>query len=172
MLRYWIALLFAPVLLASTVAAAPDDDVARGLKALSERDLVEAMDAFTAALEADPSHAVAAFERGVLLLQIGEAENAIADLTTAILTNPANGRAYAYRAEAKLLLKDGKSAIEDFFDRAYELEDTLRLKGKTDILDTLEAEVYFRKLLGQCGIDPVPEDWRERVKVGAKVIVM
>ena len=60
-----------------------------------------------------------------------------------------------------------KSAIEDFFDRAYELEDTLRLKGKTDILDTLEAEVYFRKLLGQCGIDPVPEDWRERVKVGA-----
>lgn len=34
-----------------------------------------------------------------------------------------------------------KSAIEDFFDRAYELEDTLRLKGKTDILETLEAEV-------------------------------
>ena len=34
-------------------------------------------------------------------------------------------------------------------------------------IDTLEAEVYFRKLLGQCGIDPVPEDWRERVKVGA-----
>lgn len=34
-------------------------------------------------------------------------------------------------------------------------------------IDTLEAEVYFRKLLGQCGIDPVPDDWRERVKVGA-----
>ncbi|MGE0828397.1 MAG: UTP--glucose-1-phosphate uridylyltransferase GalU [Hyphomonadaceae bacterium] len=31
-----------------------------------------------------------------------------------------------------------KSAIEDYFDRAYELEDTLRMKGKTDILDELE----------------------------------
>ncbi|WP_207764650.1 hypothetical protein [Hyphococcus luteus] len=34
-------------------------------------------------------------------------------------------------------------------------------------IDSLESEVYFRKLLGDCGIDPVPEDWRERVKVGA-----
>ena len=34
-------------------------------------------------------------------------------------------------------------------------------------LDTLESEVYFRNLLGKCGIDPVPDDWRERVKIGA-----
>ncbi len=34
-------------------------------------------------------------------------------------------------------------------------------------VDTLEAEVYFRKLLGACGIDPIPDDWRERIKVGA-----
>ncbi len=32
-----------------------------------------------------------------------------------------------------------KSAIEDYFDRAYELEDTLRQKGKTDVLGDLEA---------------------------------
>jgi UTP--glucose-1-phosphate uridylyltransferase len=32
-----------------------------------------------------------------------------------------------------------KIAIEDYFDRAYELEDTLRMKNKTDILDELEA---------------------------------
>jgi UTP--glucose-1-phosphate uridylyltransferase len=31
-----------------------------------------------------------------------------------------------------------KSAIEDYFDRSYELEDTLRMKGKTDILAELE----------------------------------
>jgi UTP--glucose-1-phosphate uridylyltransferase len=31
-----------------------------------------------------------------------------------------------------------KNAIEDYFDRAYELEDTLRLKGKADILRELE----------------------------------
>lgn len=34
-------------------------------------------------------------------------------------------------------------------------------------IDTLEAEVYFRKLLGACGIDPAPDDWRERVKIGS-----
>jgi len=31
-----------------------------------------------------------------------------------------------------------KGAIEDHFDRAYELEDSLRLKGKTELLATLE----------------------------------
>ncbi|HVY85413.1 MAG TPA: UTP--glucose-1-phosphate uridylyltransferase GalU [Caulobacterales bacterium] len=31
-----------------------------------------------------------------------------------------------------------KSAIEDYFDRSYELEDTLRLKGKTQLLKELE----------------------------------
>ncbi|MDX2275829.1 MAG: UTP--glucose-1-phosphate uridylyltransferase GalU [Hyphomonadaceae bacterium] len=34
-----------------------------------------------------------------------------------------------------------KSAIEDYFDRAYELEDTLRMKGKTDLLKELEADL-------------------------------
>lgn len=32
-----------------------------------------------------------------------------------------------------------KAAIEDYFDRAYELEDTLRLKGKDDLLAELDA---------------------------------
>jgi UTP--glucose-1-phosphate uridylyltransferase len=31
-----------------------------------------------------------------------------------------------------------KGSIEDYFDRAYELEDTLRMKSKTDVLDELE----------------------------------
>jgi UTP--glucose-1-phosphate uridylyltransferase len=34
-----------------------------------------------------------------------------------------------------------KGAIEDYFDRAYELEDLLRLKGKSTILDTLRSEL-------------------------------
>jgi len=34
-----------------------------------------------------------------------------------------------------------KGAIEDHFDRAYELEDSLRLKGKTELLATLEGEL-------------------------------
>ncbi|MFZ2029811.1 MAG: UTP--glucose-1-phosphate uridylyltransferase GalU [Vitreimonas sp.] len=34
-----------------------------------------------------------------------------------------------------------KSAIEDYFDRAYELEDSLRLKGKTGLLQELESDL-------------------------------
>jgi len=34
----------------------------------------------------------------------------------------------------------GKIAIEDYFDAAYELEDALRRKGKTDIYDRLKAK--------------------------------
>jgi hypothetical protein len=34
-------------------------------------------------------------------------------------------------------------------------------------LDSAEADDYFGALFSACGIDPVPDDWRERVKVGA-----
>ena len=34
-----------------------------------------------------------------------------------------------------------KTAIEDYFDRAYELEDTLKLKGKAELLSELEADL-------------------------------
>src|SRR6266852_9146968 len=35
----------------------------------------------------------------------------------------------------------GKSAIDDHFDRAVELEANLRQRGKTDLLDELEARL-------------------------------
>lgn len=104
------ALAFASLAFASPV----DDAVARGVKSLAAKDIVAAMEAFTEALEADPAHAVAAYERGRILLTIGEPENAVADFTTAVLGNPNYGRAYAGRAQAKLLLKDPQSAIADF----------------------------------------------------------
>ena len=34
-------------------------------------------------------------------------------------------------------------------------------------LESAEAEAFFRKLLGDSGVDPVPEDWRERVRIGS-----
>ena len=42
---------------------------------------------------------------------------------------------------AVLVTGRGKSAIEDYFDHAYELEDTLRQKNKTDILSSVEATI-------------------------------
>ena len=40
------------------------------------------------------------------------------------------------------------------------------VKNVTDI-DTPEAESFFAQLLAACGISPVPEDWRERVRIGS-----
>ena len=34
-------------------------------------------------------------------------------------------------------------------------------------LETDEAEAFFRELLGDCGIPDLPDDWRERVRVGS-----
>ncbi len=103
-------------LLATSAAwAAPaDDSIAQGMEALAARDVVKAMEAFSAALDADPGNVTAAYERGRLLAVIGEPQNAVADFTTAILGDPAFGRAYVGRAQAKLTLKDVKSAIADF----------------------------------------------------------
>jgi hypothetical protein len=49
--------------------------------------------------------------------------------------------------------------------------DTLVLKFEDLIhnvknLDEPEAEVFFRKVLDACGME-IPEDWRERVRVGS-----
>lgn len=41
------------------------------------------------------------------------------------------------------------------------------LRAHLKALDTDEAEAYFGALLSACGIDPVPDDWRERVRVGS-----
>ncbi len=114
MIRFAAVLLSALVLTPPAAAAPADDFLAKGLEALAGRDVVKAMESFTRALEADPAHAMAAYERGRLLALIGEPENAIADFTTAILADPAFGRAYVARAQAKLVLKDGKAAIADF----------------------------------------------------------
>jgi hypothetical protein len=34
-------------------------------------------------------------------------------------------------------------------------------------IDAPDAEIFFAELLRDCGIDDLPEDWRERVRVGA-----
>ena len=122
MTRHIPALFAAAALLATaTVArAGPAEDYQKGLDARASNDVVGAMTSFTAVLEADPAHAEAAFERGRLLLMMGEPLNAIADFTTAVIGNPGNGEAYALRGQAKATLGDGKGASADF-DKAIEV---------------------------------------------------
>ncbi|NQV85733.1 MAG: hypothetical protein HQ492_01475, partial [Woeseiaceae bacterium] len=41
------------------------------------------------------------------------------------------------------------------------------LLGCVRNLDTEEAETFFSQLLKDCGISELPDDWRERVRVGS-----
>ena len=34
-------------------------------------------------------------------------------------------------------------------------------------LDTLDAHAYFARLLGACGVETLPDDWRERIQIGS-----
>lgn len=34
-------------------------------------------------------------------------------------------------------------------------------------LDSDESETFFAGLLAECGIDPIPENWRERIRIGS-----
>ena len=104
--------LFALFLFATVAHAAPADDlVMRGRESLKVMDVVAAMSAFDAALAADPQHAVAAYERGRILLKIGEPQKAIADFTIAILRDAGFGRALAKRGELAGAVADMESAI-------------------------------------------------------------
>ena len=101
-----IAVIALALLGTSTAWAGPaEDSIAAGREALAARDVVKAMEAFTAALEVDPRNSAAAYERGRILLVIGDPKNAVADFTTAIIGDPQFGRAYVGRAEAKLPLR-------------------------------------------------------------------
>lgn len=113
-MKYISALIFALAFAPAAWAGPVEDNVARGREALAARDAVKAMEAFTAALEADPRNVEAAYERGQLLLVIGQPQYAIADFTTAALGDPTFGRAYVGRARAKLMLNNVKSATADF----------------------------------------------------------
>ena len=41
------------------------------------------------------------------------------------------------------------------------------IRAHARAIETPEAEKFFTELLGFCGIDPLPAEWRARVKVGA-----
>jgi tetratricopeptide (TPR) repeat protein len=102
------------------VAAPADDLVVQGNESLRKMDVVAAMTAFTAALEADPKHAEAAYQRGRILLKINEPQKAILDFTTVVLVKPDHGRAFARRGEAKIVLKNWAEAFVDF-DQAIQV---------------------------------------------------
>ena len=73
----------------------------------------KAVDAYSKAIELDPSFEKAYFERGRTLAFIGKHEEAVKDFTKVIELNPKAGRAYHDRGISYKILGSEKEAIED-----------------------------------------------------------
>lgn len=114
--RFWNTVLLFWILATPSLAETAADYVQKGEAALAAHDAATAMQSFDKALELDPKNGAAAFDRAKMLLKIGEAKDAIADFTVAIIANQKNAAAFDGRGEAKLKLKqpDTKGAFEDF----------------------------------------------------------
>ncbi|HEV7226368.1 MAG TPA: tetratricopeptide repeat protein [Pirellulales bacterium] len=69
---------------------------------------------FDAALEIDPRHVGALFERADVWRKQGQPSKALADLTAAIEVNPKNSRAYRLRAELHSSQREHRLAVDDF----------------------------------------------------------
>ena len=71
-MRYISAFLLILALVPAAWAGPVEDNMAQGRAALAARDVVKAMEAFTAVLEADPRNVEAAYARGRLRMLIGQ----------------------------------------------------------------------------------------------------
>lgn len=68
--------------------------------------------------------------------------------------NPSLQEVFTYNAAAWM----GTNA------KLYRYEDIIR---HVKALETTAAQAFFEQLLGDCGIAALPDDWRERVKIGS-----
>jgi tetratricopeptide (TPR) repeat protein len=102
------------ILSCPALAADVDDMVQAGQQAMARMDVPLAMTHFDNALKAVPTHRQAAYERGRIFLKMGDAKNAVADFTTAVLSDRKFGLALVRRGEAQMLLKNPQAAFKDF----------------------------------------------------------
>lgn len=112
-MRYIIAFAFWALSMPA-FSADVEDMVKAGQSALSRMDIPLAMTHFDNALKAVPSHRQAAYERGRILLKMGDAKNAVGDFTTAVLADQKFGLAYVRRGEAHMVLSNPQAAFKDF----------------------------------------------------------
>jgi tetratricopeptide (TPR) repeat protein len=112
--KVFLAALVLTLSCAPALATPSDDLVKQGEVALAAKDVAGALKAFDAALEADPSNAKAAYNRGRMNLVLHKNAQAVADFTSAVLSDPKLGVAFSARGEVKIILEDEKGAFADF----------------------------------------------------------
>ncbi|MFH1176314.1 MAG: tetratricopeptide repeat protein [Acidobacteriota bacterium] len=119
----WVPVLLAALLLAAPAAGADKAQqyMEQGSALVSQKRHLEAIQAFTLAIEADPKQAEGYRKRAISRKAIGDYKEAIKDYDQAIELDPTSSRAYNGRGETKLSLKDRDGAIADI-NKAVELD--------------------------------------------------
>ncbi len=86
----------------------------RGLVLFDKGDLEDAIEAYDAALQAEPDNAHIYFHRGVARAEMGDFDSAIADYDNAVYMNGNQQDFYFYRGYARQALGEMERAIADF----------------------------------------------------------
>ncbi len=76
-------------------------------------DYLRQIENLTHAIQSDPSHAKAYYNRGLTHQRLGDAEAAVLDYTEAIQVNDTYAKAYHNRGVARAAIGDRKGAVED-----------------------------------------------------------
>lgn len=76
-------------------------------------DCLRQIENYTQAIQSDPSHAKAYYNRGLTHQRLGDAEAAILDYTEAIQVSDTYAKAYHNRGVARAAIGDRKGAVED-----------------------------------------------------------
>ncbi|WP_372368105.1 protein kinase [Candidatus Uabimicrobium sp. HlEnr_7] len=108
----------------------------RGNEFFHQRNIEEALDCYSQALEIDPELAVAYHNRGKVYHHCNKITEAIVDYSEAIHCNPRLAKAYKNRAVAFFQTKNYQTAVSDF--RKY-------LELKPNALDIQKIKKYLRQ---------------------------
>jgi tetratricopeptide (TPR) repeat protein len=92
----------------------------RGIDFYNDGDYEQAAKMFSQAIERDPQHVTAYYQRGIAYTDLQDYQRAIEDFDRAIELDPGHANAYSNRGGAYTDLQDYQRAIEDF-DRVIEL---------------------------------------------------
>tara|TARA_Y100000589_G_scaffold322134_1_gene354580 strand:+ start:235 stop:1083 length:849 start_codon:yes stop_codon:yes gene_type:complete len=106
----------------------------KGNESLLKKNLVNAINYFTKALQNDPNDFFIYYQRALARYENGDINGSIEDYTKSINLNPFNREAYNNRGVAYSILGEYKKAISDFNNALHE---TKSYENENDILENL-----------------------------------
>lgn len=147
--KFWRWLLggFALLLLAGVAVALhrrlpqtvlAQNSIQQGLNLSEKQNHQDAIAAFSRAIQSNPNHGEAYYQRGLAYQRLGKTQEAMADVTQAIQLDPNHTKAYLLRGNLRFQLGDDQGALDDYNRSIY--------------LDPKQAAAYLNRGSAQAAI--------------------